>query len=70
MPAVRKAKNAKPKFASEHSICPEEIAIRLLDIYFKEIARHGFKRSLSLDEVLKAYQYILSKLDGKAGRTK
>lgn len=43
----------------------EEVAARIVDIYFKEVARLGFKRSLSLDEVINAYYYVLSKLDDK-----
>lgn len=40
----------------------EEIAARIVAIYFKEVARAGFKRSLSLDETMNAYYYVLSKL--------
>lgn len=40
----------------------EEIAARIVGIYFKEVARLGFKRSLSLDETMNAYYYVLSKL--------
>jgi hypothetical protein len=43
----------------------EEIAARIVDIYFKEIARLGFKRTLNLDEVINAYYYTLSKLGDK-----
>lgn len=43
----------------------EEIAARIVDVYFKEIARFGFKRSLNLDEVINAYYYTLSKLEDK-----
>ena len=43
----------------------EEIASRIVQIYFKEIARLGYKRTLSLDEVINAYYYALSRLKGK-----
>ena len=40
----------------------EEIAARIVGVYFKEVARLGLKRSLSLDETMNAYYYVLSKL--------
>ncbi len=43
----------------------EDIATRIVQIYFKEIARLGYKRSLKLDEVINAYYYTLSKLKDK-----
>jgi len=43
----------------------EEVAARLVKIYFKEIARLGYKRRLTLDETINAYYYVLLKLGGK-----
>lgn len=43
----------------------EEVAARIVGIYFEEIARLGFKRSLGLDEVINAYYYTLSRLKNK-----
>lgn len=43
----------------------EEIASRLVGIYFREVARLGYKRSLTLDETINAYYYALSKLGNK-----
>jgi len=43
----------------------EEVAARILHIYFREVARLGYKRRLSLDEVINAYYYTISKLGGK-----
>lgn len=40
----------------------EEVAARIVGIYFKEVARLGFKRSLSLDETMNSYYYVLSRL--------
>ncbi len=40
----------------------EEVAARLVHIYFREIARLGYKRRLALDEVINAYYYALSRL--------
>jgi len=47
------------------SLSDEEVAARIVAIYFKEIARLGFKRSLGLDEVINAYYYTLSLLRNK-----
>ena len=46
-------------------LCNEEIAARLVRMYFKEIARLGYKRSLSLDETINAYYYALSRLQNR-----
>ena len=43
----------------------EEVAARIVQIYFKEIARLGYKRTLTLDETINAYYYVLSKLGNK-----
>ena len=43
----------------------EEVAARILQIYFKEVARLGYKRTLTLDETINAYYYVLSKLGNK-----
>ncbi len=40
----------------------EETAIKIVDLYFREIARHGIKREMDLDAVINAYKYALSKL--------
>lgn len=44
-------------------LADEEVAARIVQIYFKEIARLGFKRSLTLDEVINSYYYALSRLE-------
>ena len=43
----------------------EDVAARIVQIYFKEIARLGYKRTLTLDETINAYYYVLSKLGNK-----
>lgn len=48
-----------------NTLSDEEVAARIVDIYFTEVARLGFKRSLKLDEVINAYYYVLSKLKDK-----
>jgi hypothetical protein len=40
----------------------EDIAIRLTSLYFQEVARTGFKKSLTLSEIINAYQYVLGRL--------
>jgi len=46
-------------------MCDEEVASKIIQIYFREIARLGYKRGLKLDEVINAYYYVLSKLERK-----
>lgn len=41
----------------------EEIAHKLVDIYFRAIALPREKRSMELDDVLKAYQHTLKRLE-------
>ncbi len=43
----------------------EEVAGRIVQIYFKEIARLGYKRRLTLDETINAYYYTLLRLGKK-----
>ena len=43
----------------------EEVAFRIVRLYFEEVARLGFKRSLDLDQMINAYFYTLKKLKGK-----
>jgi prefoldin subunit 5 len=41
---------------------PETVAYDVVKLYFEEIARLGFKRSLDLDSIINAYFYTLEKL--------
>jgi hypothetical protein len=43
----------------------EEVAFRIVRLYFEEIARLGFKRTLDLDQMINAYFYTLKQLKGK-----
>ena len=43
----------------------EDVAFRIVRLYFEEIARLGFKRQLDLDQILNAYFYALKRLDNK-----
>ncbi len=40
----------------------EEIAFKIVQTYFKEIARFGFKKQLTLDEIINSYIYALAKV--------
>ena len=40
----------------------EEIAFKIVQTYFKEIARFGFKKQLTLDEIVDAYLYALTRV--------
>ena len=46
----------------EDELSDEEIALRTVRLYFEEIARLGFKRSLDLDQVINSYLYALSRV--------
>jgi len=52
-------------FANNVSVTDEEIAQRLVKLYFEEIARLGFKRSLDLDSIINAYYYTLERIKRK-----
>jgi len=43
----------------------EEVAFRIVRLYFEEIARLGFKRQLDIDQIINAYFYTLKKLNNK-----
>ena len=53
------------KTKKEYPLQDEEIAYRLVKLYFKEIARLGFKRKLDLDAIINAYMYSLQRLKNK-----
>lgn len=43
----------------------EEVAFRIVRLYFEEVARLGFKRQLDLDQMINAYFYALKRLKSK-----
>jgi len=53
------------KIHSTSSISDEEIALRMVKLYFAEVARLGFKRSLDLDAIINAYFYSMARLKRK-----
>jgi hypothetical protein len=50
---------------AKKNIPDEEIAYRIVRLYFEEIARLGFKRTLDLDAIINAYFYSLQRLKNK-----
>jgi len=57
-------KDLKNAFAPDD----EEIAFKIIQTYFIEIARLGFKRRLSLDEIIDAYFYALSRVSSHGAK--
>lgn len=56
---------------TQSEVLSDEItAIKLSHLYFKEIARLGFKRSLELEDIINAYFYSLARLKRKEPETK
>ncbi|MDD5162994.1 MAG: hypothetical protein PHD95_02185 [Candidatus ainarchaeum sp.] len=53
----------------EHGLPVEEIAYRMLTLYFEELARLGLKRNVSLNELVDIYQYSLNKISQKLGNS-
>jgi hypothetical protein len=53
------------KTVSNEMPCDEGLALRMIDVYFGEVARYGLKRKLSLDEVVNAYFYCLMRVQRK-----
>jgi len=52
----------KTVVVSEHSLSPQELAYRMLKLFFEEVTHTGFKRSLSLDDLINAYNYSLARV--------
>ncbi|HIH21776.1 MAG TPA: hypothetical protein HA222_03930 [Candidatus Diapherotrites archaeon] len=55
----------KVREADGVKLSDEELAVRLVSLYFEEIARMGFKRQLELEDVINAYYHALGKLKGR-----
>ena len=51
-----------PQHTSQLSISEEELAADIVSLYFEEIARHGFKRTLTLDDIIKTFSYTLKEI--------
>mgnify|MGYP005837316457 CR=1 FL=1 len=43
----------------------EEVAFKIVRLYFEEIARMGFKRNLDLDQIINSYFYTLKRIRAK-----
>ena len=48
----------------------EEIALSLASLYFKEVAKQGFKRSLEIDDIINSYFYALARIKRKSFESK
>ncbi len=46
----------------------EEVAAKIVGLYFEDVARIGFKRQLDLDQVINAYFYTLRQLGEKESK--
>ncbi len=51
--------------AKQAMLSDEEVAVKIVQIYFEEVARFGLKRSLDLDAIINAYYYALARLAHK-----
>lgn len=54
-------------FAS-HDLATEEMAYRMVKMYFEELARIGFKRQMSLDDLVDAFIYSWYRVEKRLGR--
>jgi hypothetical protein len=61
------AKKAKEAVEARklYTLPDEEMAFRMVKLYFEEVARLGFKRTLDLDAIINAYFYSLARLKRK-----
>jgi hypothetical protein len=50
------------EMVSDRGMPDEQVAAQLVKLYFEEIARLGFKRSLDFDSIINAYFYCLQRL--------
>ncbi|MEW6294815.1 MAG: hypothetical protein AB1467_00785 [Candidatus Diapherotrites archaeon] len=58
-------RNIIMEFPKTPGVPDEEMAFRVVKLYFEEIARLGFKRRLDLDAIINAYFYALARLERK-----
>ncbi|MDO8537379.1 MAG: hypothetical protein Q7S21_00680 [archaeon] len=49
----------------QETVSDEVVALKLVALYFEEVARLGFKRQLDLDAVINSYFYSLSRIQRK-----
>jgi len=47
------------------SLTDEEIALKIVEIYFEEIVRSGTKRKINFDSLINSYFYVLEKINNK-----
>jgi hypothetical protein len=64
---VSRASESTFSFAS-HDLATEEMAYRMVKMYFEELARIGFKRQMSLDDLVDAFIYSWYRVEKRLGR--
>ncbi len=50
---------------AKKELADEEVAFKLVSLYFEQIAKLGFKRKLDIDAIINAYFYTLNRLKNK-----
>ncbi|MBI4043400.1 MAG: hypothetical protein HY393_01170 [Candidatus Diapherotrites archaeon] len=55
-----------PMHVSTVQVSEEELALKIVHLFFEEVARTGFKRTLTLDAMINAYFYTLGRLKNKS----
>ncbi|MBS3061161.1 MAG: hypothetical protein J4215_01100 [Candidatus Diapherotrites archaeon] len=65
--ALQKAMRVPPSVRSSGEVPPERVAHLVLETFFGEISHVGFKRGLSLDDVVNAYFYALAQVVQRMG---
>jgi hypothetical protein len=60
--SVSKTKISETEIRKAVEADDEEIAFKIVQTYFKELARFGFKKQLTLDEVIDGYLYSLARV--------
>ncbi len=48
--------------AKAQALSDEDVALKIVELYFEEIARLGIKRLLDLDSIINSYYYTLSRI--------
>lgn len=62
---MAKKKITRTVFKRTPGLPDEEVAYRLVKLYFEDIARASVKRSIDLDSTVNAYFYTLKRIENK-----
>ncbi len=66
--AARFSKTESTLSFASHDLATEEMAYRMVKMYFEELARIGFKRQMSLDDLVDAFIYSWYRVEKRLGR--